>query len=102
MVYICLQTLQGIAYLHKNGVYFGDMKPENLLVFRNMAIKLGDFGISMKLPDGFKLEDTISNLKGFTNGYSNETFTHACDNGGEITIRDLILNEYYSLFKTFN
>lgn len=43
-----------MVYLHKNNVYYGDMKPENLLIFRNYQVKLGDFGVSKKLPTGCK------------------------------------------------
>ena len=40
------QVAKGLNYLHKKGVIFGDMKPQNLLVFKNNNIKFGDFGIS--------------------------------------------------------
>ena len=33
------------------------MKPENVLIFINMEVKLGDFGISIK----FKIKGKISN-----------------------------------------
>lgn len=38
-----------IEYLHKNNVYYGDMKPANILIFEDMSVKLGDFGCAMKL-----------------------------------------------------
>ena len=30
-----MQTLMAINYLHSRNIYFGDMKPANLLIFRN-------------------------------------------------------------------
>jgi serine/threonine protein kinase len=45
------------------------MKPDNLLIFRNQEVKLGDFGVSMKIPDDGKEGDTFD-LKGLTKEYS--------------------------------
>jgi serine/threonine protein kinase len=61
--------MEAMSYLHSKNVYFGDMKPENLLVFRDYKVKLGDFGVSMKLPDDTK-EDTEFILKGLTKQFS--------------------------------
>jgi serine/threonine protein kinase len=44
---------------------FCDIKPENFLIFRDLKIKLGDFGISIKLPDNAN-DDTEVGLKGLT------------------------------------
>lgn len=33
LTYFCLKAMEAMAYLHTNNIYFGDMKPENLLVF---------------------------------------------------------------------
>ena len=38
-----------INYLHSRNIYYGDIKPENLLIFRNQEVKIGDFGISIKM-----------------------------------------------------
>lgn len=54
------------------------MKPENLLIFRDLSVKIGDFGISMKLPDNSPLTTMVSDLKGFTDGYSTDEFVLAC------------------------
>lgn len=35
LAYFCLKALEAVEYLHSQNVYYGDMKPENLLVFRN-------------------------------------------------------------------
>lgn len=51
-LYIGFQTLCAIDYLHSKNVYYGDMKPQNVLVFMDMSVKLGDFGISIKFREG--------------------------------------------------
>ena len=43
--------MEALNYLHENNVYFGDMKPENLLIFKNYKVKLGDLGVSLKIPN---------------------------------------------------
>ena len=49
MIYFCIKTLMAIDYLHKQGIYYGDMKPQNILIFKDYSVKLGDFGVSIKL-----------------------------------------------------
>jgi serine/threonine protein kinase len=51
LAYFGLKAMEAMCYLHRKNVYFGDMKPDNLLVFRDYKVKLGDLGISIKLPD---------------------------------------------------
>lgn len=49
------------------------MKPDNLLVFRDMSVKLGDFGISCKLDSSQKDFDiAIYHSKGFTDKFIKE------------------------------
>src|SRR5579875_3306431 len=63
LAYFCIKAMEAMAYLHSNNIYFGDMKPENLLLFKDYRIKLGDLGVSMKIPDHFTQDSTIY-LKG--------------------------------------
>ncbi|KAG9080238.1 hypothetical protein FS749_008080, partial [Ceratobasidium sp. UAMH 11750] len=44
---LCLQVANGLAYLHENGVVFGDLKAQNVLVGRDGVAKLTDFGLSV-------------------------------------------------------
>ncbi|XP_796032.4 serine/threonine-protein kinase dyf-5 [Strongylocentrotus purpuratus] len=43
---IVYQILQGMAYIHKNGFFHRDMKPENLLCCGPELIKIADFGLA--------------------------------------------------------
>ena len=68
MKYFGLKALETINYLHNIKCYFGDMKPQNLLIFRDFSVKLGDFGIAIKIPTNESL-DYKESLRGFTSGY---------------------------------
>ena len=52
------------------------MKPENLLIFSDYKVKLGDFGISVKIPDG----SSEVYMKGLTNEYANKEMKKKCNN----------------------
>jgi serine/threonine-protein kinase len=45
-VYLTVQILQSLEYIHKNGVVHRDLKPENIMVDADDNIKLIDFGIA--------------------------------------------------------
>ena len=46
------------------------MKEDNLLIFRDYQIKIGDFGISIKMNEGNTENEYY--LKGYTAGYINQ------------------------------
>ncbi|KAL1915017.1 uncharacterized protein VTP21DRAFT_7722 [Calcarisporiella thermophila] len=45
------QALEGLAYLHAQGMVHRDIKPGNMLLDENGCLKLGDFGLSCTLEE---------------------------------------------------
>ena len=43
--------LEGIKYIHDNNIIHRDLKPDNIFINKNNKLKIGDFGISIKLND---------------------------------------------------
>ena len=62
-------------------MYFGDMKPANLLVFRDQRVKVGDFGISIKMRSDIKEDVPFYELKGLTLSFANKNMIDAFKTG---------------------
>ena len=56
---IMYQTLQGLAYIHKNGFFHRDMKPENILMTDN-KVKIADFGLAREIRSKPPYTDYVS------------------------------------------
>ena len=46
-----LEIVKGLAYLHTNGIIYGDLKPSTLLFNEYNSLKLADFGKARKITD---------------------------------------------------
>ena len=45
------EILEGLSYLHSQGIIYGDLKPQNILLNEYLKLKLCDFGISRKVTE---------------------------------------------------
>jgi len=54
------QTVQGLTYMHKNGFFHRDMKPENLLLSEGNIVKIADFGLAREIRSRPPYTDYVS------------------------------------------
>jgi len=54
---IILQVLEGLAYAHSHRIVHCDVTPNNIFLFPDKRVALGDFGISLKLRGRMKTVD---------------------------------------------
>ncbi|XP_069089714.1 cGMP-dependent protein kinase 2-like [Pleurodeles waltl] len=53
-VFCCACVVEGLDYLHANGVIYRDLKPENLMLDKHGYVKMVDFGFAKELRKGEK------------------------------------------------
>jgi [calcium/calmodulin-dependent protein kinase] kinase len=54
--FVCRQVVSGLCYLKQEEIVHGDIKPQNLLVGEDGAVKIADFGISTMLAEDDETE----------------------------------------------
>ena len=89
--------MKAIQYLHSKYIYYGDMKPSNILIFQNMQVKLGDFGTAEKFED----MSSILYLRGATKFFCDPSIWKKINEGTEVSVKEALKNDYYCLWKTF-
>ena len=45
------EVLEGLSYLHSQGIIYGDLRPQNIMMNEYQRLKLCDFGASCKVAD---------------------------------------------------
>ncbi len=45
------ELVNGLSYMHENGIIYCDLKPSNILINEYSNLKYGDFGLSKKITD---------------------------------------------------
>jgi len=71
------QLVNGVDYLHKNGVAHLDLKLDNLLLGSNKGLKIIDFDLSQRIDDETR---SVARGKGTTNYRAPEIRTRKCVN----------------------
>jgi serine/threonine protein kinase len=94
--------MQALEYLHSENIYYGDMKEANLLIFRDFSVKIGDFGVCIKMKENLKEEELDEySIKGLTPGYITLQIESYFQSDSMMDRKDLLLNDYYALYVTF-
>uniref|UniRef100_A0A1I7XNT2 non-specific serine/threonine protein kinase n=1 Tax=Heterorhabditis bacteriophora TaxID=37862 RepID=A0A1I7XNT2_HETBA len=57
---IVYQILQGLAFMHKNGYFHRDMKPENIMCNGTELVKIADFGLAREIRSKPPYTDYVS------------------------------------------
>ena len=76
------------------------MKPENILIFKDYKVKLGDFGCAIKFSSD-STDSTMSGIRGLTKTYSQSEIYEAFLENEEVCKKALFTNDCFCLYQTF-
>ena len=97
--YIMTQSVEAIYDLNINkGIYYGDMKPANLLVTRGQSIRIGDFGVSIKFQDDVEMYE----LKDITPDMGLKSLEVSFKSKEEVTKEVLLKNDLECTINSFS
>ena len=100
MIYITLRVMMALNYLHSKNVVFMDLKPQNILIFRDWQVKLGDFGGAIRIRNNDIQE---YNVHCYTAKFASKEFLEKVTiNRQKLSKKELIEHDYYTLWKTFS
>ena len=71
--YYCYEIIKGLETLDRTGYSHFDIKPENILIFNYLKIKLSDFSF-LKSQDKKNIENGLFEIPGGTKGYISPEF----------------------------
>ena len=79
---IISQIFEALTFIHSKGIIHRDLKPENIFITDSGLAKIGDFGLSTRLPDdrSKSLTDPVgSNLYMAPEVKNSKNYDHRCD-----------------------
>ena len=71
-----LEVMEGLQYMHRNGIVHRDIKVDNILVARDGTLKISDFGMAHIIEEG--RDDTLSAAIGARKYRAPELFEKPC------------------------
>ena len=59
--FIGYQIIRGLNYLHSRGIVHRDLKPENIVMYKDLTIRLIDFGLARNMhPEDLRHTMTVA------------------------------------------
>lgn len=66
------QIVDALAYLHSEGIFHGDLKPQNIMLTKDLTVKLVDFGSSNFFRETNKNREVMASIEKFASRLKGE------------------------------